>query len=71
MKKFAVASLGCSALELEANNLRRNNGRPSPSDAALQPRKKELKTSKCASFDDLIAKACSDFSLPRFDTVHL
>jgi hypothetical protein len=71
VKKFAVASLGRSTLEFEANNLRRNNGRTSPRDAALQPRKKELKTSKCASLDDLIAKSCSDFSLPRFDPVHL
>jgi hypothetical protein len=35
------------------------------------PEKKELKSSMCAGFKDLIAKACSDFSLPRFDTVHL
>jgi hypothetical protein len=68
--KLVVASLGCSTLEFEVNNLRRNVGRPSPSDAALQPRKK-LKLSMCASFDALIAKACSAFSLVRFDTVHL
>jgi hypothetical protein len=32
---------------------------------------KKSKTSMCASFDVLIAKACPDFSLLRFDTAHL
>jgi len=39
--KLAFASLGCSTLESEANNLRRNVGRPSPNNAALQTGKKK------------------------------
>ena len=65
-------TLMCRLLNLRSINCVEMSGARHPVTQLYNPPpKKKLNTSMCASFDALIAKACSDFGLPLFDTVHL